>query len=258
MFESIRGGTSALLRWPSGPKRTRMSPRPSSTFFVLLHHRPRIRSIYRPSDPSSDHRTSVERDRLSMDSPRTATVVLALLSFAHAQPTLPNLPRQLQITSLADVASDGSGSAPYLHSAPFLLFAIESLLIGVVLVAFGKRAWKATTGLGLGLALELVVWVIIANTLPASGFSPSTTAQGRKDIIIWAIVSASGLVGVVVGSTEWMWAPGMVAMGACGGLSLALSVVMMGSDDLPPVARCVSGFRPGSRSAEHVCNRTDG
>ncbi|KAL8286736.1 hypothetical protein RQP46_004264 [Phenoliferia psychrophenolica] len=166
-----------------------------------------------------------------------AVVALSvLLSLAHAQPTTLQ-PRQSALAS--DLASDGSGSSPYLHSPPFLLFAIESLVIGAFLVVFGKRAWKTTTGLGLGLALELVTWIIIVNVLPAKGFSSASSDEGRKDIIIWAIVSAAGLLGLALGSAPWFWYSGMVAIGGCGGLSLALSIVMMANDDLPAVARWI-------------------
>lgn len=167
-----------------------------------------------------------------MPSPRTPLLSLfLLLPLATAQPYL------AITTSLTVPASDGSGSAPYLHSPPFLLFAIESLCLGSFLCVFGQRTWKTTTGLGLGLATELVVWVVIVNCLPANGFS--TASQSRTDVIIWAIVTASGLLGILVGSTKWFWSVGMVAMGGCAGLGLALSVVLFGNDDLPKVARYV-------------------
>ncbi|BGP12855.1 hypothetical protein JCM10213_005228 [Rhodosporidiobolus nylandii] len=161
---------------------------------------------------------------------------LALLPAALAA-ALPSSPASLASTSaaLTEATSDGSGSAPYLHSPSFLLFSLESLVIGLVLLLAGHRLWRATTALGLGLLLELLVWVVIANTLPADGFS--ATSESKTSIIVWTLVSAAGVVGLAVGA--WAWRVGVFAMGACTGVSLALSVAMMGENGLPEVARWV-------------------
>ncbi|KAM0746516.1 hypothetical protein T439DRAFT_360208 [Meredithblackwellia eburnea MCA 4105] len=139
--------------------------------------------------------------------------------------------------ALENIASDGSGTAPYRHSPSFLLFALQSLFLGLYLSLRGKRGFRTTTALGLGLSLELVVWVVIVNTLGEGGFSDASL--NRKDLIIWAICTASALIGIVCGWSAWFWPLGMVAMGGCGGLSLALSVMLMGRDCLKPTARWI-------------------
>ncbi|KAI5480070.1 hypothetical protein MNV49_002035 [Pseudohyphozyma bogoriensis] len=136
-------------------------------------------------------------------------------------------------SSQQDVASDGSGSSPYRRSAPFLLFALESLILGLALLAYGKRGWRFTCGVGLGLALELITWVAIVNSLDSNGFVSSSPAS--NDILIWAIVSIAGLVGLALGSFLWML--GMAAMSAVGGVAFSFTIVMMANNDLPPVPR---------------------
>lgn len=137
---------------------------------------------------------------------------------------------QTNSTTTNDTTSnDGSGVGPdYRRNASFLLFAIQSLVVGGFLLGFGKRCFRITTGLGLGLLLQLIVWVGIVNSLGVGGFSGAS--QDHTSIIIWAIVFFCSLVGVAIGS--WFWVVGMVAMAGCGGLSLALSIIMMGNDDL--------------------------
>lgn len=129
-------------------------------------------------------------------------------------------------------ASDGSGAAPYRASAPFLLFTIVSLLVGAGLLVAGKRMFRTSTALGAGLLLELLVWVCIVNTLPSQGFASSAKTS---DLILWTIVTAGGLVGLVVGG--YFWRVGMGAMCICGGMSLGLSIAMMSEGALPVVAR---------------------
>ena len=90
-----------------------------------------------------------------------------------------------------------------------------------------------TTGIGTGLLCEFLVWVIIVNTLSQDGFSKESSED--TSIIIWAVVTAAGVVGVGLGS--YFWRVGTIAMGACAGLSLGLSIALMGDDALPPVAR---------------------
>ena len=90
-----------------------------------------------------------------------------------------------------------------------------------------------TTGIGTGLLCEFLVWVIIVNTLSQDGFSKESSED--TSIIIWAVVTAAGVVGVGLGG--YFWRVGTIAMGACAGLSLGLSIALMGDDALPPVAR---------------------
>lgn len=155
-------------------------------------------------------------------------------------------------TTNENTSNDGSGIGPdYRRNASFLLFAIQSLVLGVFLLGFGKRSFRITTGLGLGLLLQLIVWVAIVNSLGQVGFSGAS--QDHTSIIIWAIVFFCSLVGVAIGS--WLWVVGMVAMGGCGGLSLALSIIMIGNDDLGGnrgIARYVRCLRPRFLYALHV------
>lgn len=168
---------------------------------------------------------------LSLSPPLLAAVLFPTLTHAAS---LYNAP-------LTEATSDGSGSAPYLSSPSFLLFALLSLLIGLPLLFAGHRLWRLTTSLGLSLLTTFVVWVVLSNTLPAGGFS--TASEGKTGIIVWALCAAGGVVGGVVGA--WLWRVGVVAMGACAGLALGLGVDAMGENGLVPVARSVffSPFR---------------
>lgn len=135
----------------------------------------------------------------------------------------------------ADAASDGSGSAPYRNSPAFLLFAIQSILLGLFLLVCGKRSWRIGTGLGLRLAIESITWAAIVNAIRPEGFPASS--RNASDLIVWGIVTAAGIVGAVLGETRWFKMLGMAAMAGCGELAFSLSVVMMGDDDLPGIAR---------------------
>lgn len=142
---------------------------------------------------------------------------------------------QSDAQSSLDATSDGSGSAPYRSSPSFLLFAIQSIVLGVFLLSWGKRSWKVGTALGLGLAFELVTWVAIVNTVGAEGFSASS--RNAADLILWGAVTAVGVFGAVLGATKLFWMLGTVAMAGCGGMAFSLSVIMMGDNDLPGIAR---------------------
>ncbi|GAA5849973.1 hypothetical protein JCM8547_000969 [Rhodosporidiobolus lusitaniae] len=131
--------------------------------------------------------------------------------------------------------SDGSGSAPNRHSPSFLLFSILCLVPSLPLLLAGHRLFRLTTSLGAGLLLYFIVWVVLANTLSAGGFSEES--RGKTGIIVWALCAAGGIVGMAVGA--WWWRVGVVAMGGCAGAALGLSVAMMGNDALPVVARWV-------------------
>ncbi|ORY85326.1 hypothetical protein BCR35DRAFT_313392 [Leucosporidium creatinivorum] len=134
----------------------------------------------------------------------------------------------------ADTSSDGSGSAPYRTSPSFLLFALTSLLVGALLLVAGKKLWRVTTALGAGLLLELLVWITIFNTTSDDGLTSSTRTN---DLILWAIVTAGAIVGLVIGG--FFWRAGMGAMCICGGMSFGFSIAMMAENDLPVVARWI-------------------
>ena len=129
-------------------------------------------------------------------------------------------------------AADGSGSAPYLSSPSFLLFAITSLLLGAVLLVAGKRGWRVTTALGAGLLLELLVWITIVNNLKEGVFGATT----QSALLVWGIVALSGVLGLAFGSYFWRFGMGTMCM--IGGISLGLSISMMATDCLPVAARC--------------------
>ncbi|BGP44996.1 hypothetical protein JCM10450v2_000811 [Rhodotorula kratochvilovae] len=169
-------------------------------------------------------------------SSRVAALSLFLLAVVQAAEA-PDVPASTPATLAAptEATSDGSGSVPYRTSPSFLLFAIIALLVGPVLLLAGHRLWRVTTALGTSLLLEFVVWVILANELPRDGFSHSSS--GSTGIIVWGIVTAGGVVGLVVGGV-W-WKVGIVAMGADAGVALGLSIALMGDDALPPLARWV-------------------
>ncbi|GAA6001656.1 hypothetical protein JCM10207_002251 [Rhodosporidiobolus poonsookiae] len=160
-------------------------------------------------------------------------LVALLIPLANAA-VLPASPSTI-LAATIETTSDGSGTPPYLHSASFLLFAIESLVIGLFLLTCGHRGWRATTALGTGLLVEFLVWLVIANTLPGAGFSSESAS--KTGIIVWALVTAGGVVGLTVGA--FFWRVGIFASGACAGLALGLGIDMMGDNALPAAARWV-------------------
>jgi hypothetical protein len=62
------------------------------------------------------------------------------------------------VSERAELASDGSGFGDRLSSC--LLFSLLFLLVGGVLLSFGRRGWRVTTGICLGLVLSLAAWAI--------------------------------------------------------------------------------------------------
>lgn len=81
-----------------------------------------------------------------------------------------------------------------------------------------------------------VSWVAIVNTLQGEF---GHLSKEKSDIIIWVITSICGILGGFTTSLGAMWRVGIVLIGSCGGLSLAISIILMGRDCLPAVARCV-------------------
>ncbi len=118
-------------------------------------------------------------------------------------------------------------------SPSLLLFAIVHILIGLYFLTLGKRAWRWSGALATGLACELIAWSVMVNYLPNGTFGQYTASSSA--LIEWAIVSCSGMVGLLVG--DLVWVMGMALLAAEGGLSLAFGIILMGDDDLKPVAR---------------------
>lgn len=133
------------------------------------------------------------------------------------------------------LATDGSGVPPYLRSPPFLLFSVQCLIVGVVLTPFGKRLWRVTTGLGLGLLLEWTAWIITINHTEGDGIQNHRLGRATVDIIVWAISFGLFLVGAALGA--FFWRVGVLALSACAGLALAVSILMMADNTMPAGAR---------------------
>lgn len=185
---------------------------------------------------------------------RRRWTVLPLVLSLGPHPAVIAMPAQemLLVARQADTSSDGSGSAPYRASPSFLLFALTSLLVGSLLLVAGKRLWRVTTALGAGLLLELLVWITIVNTMSDNGFASSTRTN---DLVLWAIVTAGGIVGLAVGG--FFWRVGMLAACICGGMSFGFSIAMMAKNDLPVVARRVWRRENGARKLTRRCLQVD-
>lgn len=132
--------------------------------------------------------------------------------------------------------NDGSGNLPYITSASFLLFAIQSLVLGLFLCLAGKRMFRLTTALSVFLIFEFLTWIVIINTLRDEGFNSSYSGS-TNGVIIWAVVTIFGLLFSGIGAV--FWRIGIVLSGGLAGAALGFSIVLMANDDISVVPRLV-------------------
>ncbi|KAL5490057.1 hypothetical protein ACEPAI_4890 [Sanghuangporus weigelae] len=120
-------------------------------------------------------------------------------------------------------ASDGSGDGMNL---PALLWIIFAFLLGVPLLTMGVRLGRFTSGVGLGLGLAVALWASVINTVGEGNIS---------DLVILAIAVVLFLIGFVVGVITIDYFVGVLALGAAGGMSVAMRAVLMREDLLVPI-----------------------
>ncbi|KAL5532899.1 hypothetical protein ACEPAF_4673 [Sanghuangporus sanghuang] len=120
-------------------------------------------------------------------------------------------------------ASDGSGDGMNL---PAVLWIVFAFLIGFPLLTMGVRLGRFTSGVGLGLGLAVALWASVINTVSEGDIS---------DIVILAIAVVLFLIGFIVGVMTIEYLVGVLALGAAGGMSLAMRAVLMREDLLVPI-----------------------
>ncbi|KAF9448278.1 hypothetical protein P691DRAFT_669802 [Macrolepiota fuliginosa MF-IS2] len=126
-------------------------------------------------------------------------------------------------------ATDGSGEG---LGAPVIIWMVFTLLVGVPLSLVGFRGWRISTGVGIGLVIAVASWASLINTMSATGI---------PDIFLTIIVLGFFLVGFILGCFEFGRIAGIVALGAMGGMSFGVRVMLLRSGLLIPVGDDGSG-----------------
>lgn len=108
-----------------------------------------------------------------------------------------SLLNNLTNNSTTTTLNDGSGIYPFRTSPSFLLFSIQSIVIGLFLLLLGKRGWRLTSGIALYLTFEFLTWVTIINTLRDEGFNGNYSSN-TNGLIIWGVVTIFGLLARLV------------------------------------------------------------
>jgi hypothetical protein len=118
-------------------------------------------------------------------------------------------------------ASDGFGSGLRSDPRVFLSSGV-CLLCGAFLALYGRRGWKATTGLSCAYTAALIAWAVCAQTATLTDYGVFGLSWG-------AALLAGGL-----GATL-LWALGWLLIGACGGMSFAVGLLSIKSQLLIPI-----------------------
>lgn len=137
-----------------------------------------------------------------------------------------------------------SGSLPYVpfdtldhrHNAILIVLAGIHLLVGAYLAVFGRRFWRITCALALGLAAELLSFSLVVNLVPDQGWKSSYSAV-RNDLASFGIIVSAACVALMLSlltPRRWYigWWLGWASLGLLGGLSVAFSLLIVKGDQL--------------------------
>ncbi|EJD02139.1 uncharacterized protein FOMMEDRAFT_168671 [Fomitiporia mediterranea MF3/22] len=115
-------------------------------------------------------------------------------------------------------ANDGAGNG---INVPALLWIVFAFLLGIPLLTAGVRLGRFTSGVGLGLGIAVSIWASIINTASEGNIA---------DMVILAITVALFVIGFVIGVVTIEYRVGTAVLGAAGGLSIMMRIILMKED----------------------------
>ncbi|KAK9896378.1 hypothetical protein P389DRAFT_196470 [Cystobasidium minutum MCA 4210] len=141
---------------------------------------------------------------------------------------------------MATIAPSSSSYVPFSSAtsrtaAVNIAFSAVSLLVGGVLCLCGRRAWRITCAIAVGLAFELIAAAVVFNAIGANGFKSSYSATDNN-LAAFAIILGAGIFGFGFSRLlprKWYigWWLGWALLGPIAGMSIAMTVIMLGGGD---------------------------
>ncbi|KAI8451664.1 hypothetical protein BY996DRAFT_4585569 [Phakopsora pachyrhizi] len=129
---------------------------------------------------------------------------------------------------LADLPADGSSTS--LRSPSLILQALIPLVLSICLFAFGRKLYRFTTSVSVGISFSLLVWAIFIN------LETGVTIAGWNDevaaLTVWSTMIGAGLLGCLLGFQPKWWGAhvtGRLCLGANAGLGLSFSILLLKS-----------------------------
>ncbi|KAH8117129.1 hypothetical protein DFH11DRAFT_1505886, partial [Phellopilus nigrolimitatus] len=119
-------------------------------------------------------------------------------------------------------ASDGAGNG---FNISAILWIAVVFALGVPLMTVGVRTGRFTSGIGLGLGLAVAIWACIVNSVSGSGI---------PDVAVFGITAILFAIGFFVGFMVTDYGVGSATLGATGGLSLGIRIILFRAGLLVP------------------------
>ncbi|KAA1085315.1 hypothetical protein PGT21_002850 [Puccinia graminis f. sp. tritici] len=128
----------------------------------------------------------------------------------------------------ADISFLGlDGSLPSIRSASLILQALIPLLISLVLLLGGRRLYRFTTTVSVGLTSALFTWALCVNLEYGQSIGGWTGEVAA--LTVWSVMIGGGLVGAIIGYQYTWWGAhvtGRMCLGANSGVGFAFSILL--------------------------------
>ncbi|KNE98204.1 hypothetical protein PSTG_08472 [Puccinia striiformis f. sp. tritici PST-78] len=169
-------------------------------------------------------------------------VVLALLLHFFPLSSLPVpdqppiFPRQLDPASVdghEQIPAAADGTSPSRLALSSLLFSIPTLLLGLILLLFGRALPRLFTAFGFAAAFAFPTWALSVNLSGLAGITGRSYSPVSQDIVIWGLVVGAFFLGVTLSLVlgQHGYRLGLYLLSSEAGLALGISIVIF-SDNL--------------------------
>ncbi|KAG8803417.1 hypothetical protein FRC17_006179, partial [Serendipita sp. 399] len=125
--------------------------------------------------------------------------------------------------------SDGGGSG---YNVPALLWIIFAAVVGLPLATAGVRGWRITSGIGMGLALSILLWCAFVNTTAGGSLAANPTTS---DLFLSLFIWGGFFIGIILGYIRIGILAGVSMLGASAGVALGILIVLLRPGLLFPI-----------------------
>jgi len=119
------------------------------------------------------------------------------------------------------------GSQPSIRSVSLVLQALVPLVISFVLLLAGRRLYRFTTTVSVGLSCALFTWALFVNL--ETGQSIGGWTGEVAALTVWSVMIGGGLIGSMIGYQATWWGAhvtGRLCLGANAGVGFAFSMLL--------------------------------
>ncbi|KNZ50827.1 uncharacterized protein VP01_421g10 [Puccinia sorghi] len=119
------------------------------------------------------------------------------------------------------------GSQASMRSVSLVLQALVPLVISFILLLAGRRLYRFTTTVSVGLSCALFTWALFVNL--ETGQSIGGWTGEVAALTVWSVMIGGGLIGSIIGYQSTWWGAhvtGRLCLGANSGVSFAFSILL--------------------------------